>query len=89
MEAMAADVLAFLDVQGIDRPIIFGHSMGGRVTLTTARAEIEARALVTDRFKPLRAGGRTIHVIGLPYHFSYVGRITGDPASSAPSAWRR
>jgi pimeloyl-ACP methyl ester carboxylesterase len=36
MEAMAADVLAFLDVQGLDRPIIFGHSMGGRVTLTTA-----------------------------------------------------
>jgi pimeloyl-ACP methyl ester carboxylesterase len=47
MEAMAADVLAFLDVQGIDRPIIFGHSMGGRVTLTTAlQAPDVARALV-------------------------------------------
>ena len=47
MEAMAADVLAFLDVQGLDRPIIFGHSMGGRVTLTTAlQAPDVARALV-------------------------------------------
>ncbi|HLY82615.1 MAG TPA: alpha/beta hydrolase [Acidimicrobiales bacterium] len=47
MEAMAADVLAFLVVQGLDRPIIFGHSMGGRVTLTTALQQPGvARALV-------------------------------------------
>jgi formate dehydrogenase major subunit len=51
------------------------------VTVTTARAEIECRALVTDRFKPLRAAGRVVHTIGLPYHWSYVGRITGDPAN--------
>jgi pimeloyl-ACP methyl ester carboxylesterase len=47
MEAMAADALAFLDDQGVDRPIIFGHSMGGRVTLTTSlQAPEVARALV-------------------------------------------
>jgi esterase len=36
MEAMAADVRAFVADQGIDRPIIFGHSMGGRVTMHVA-----------------------------------------------------
>jgi len=35
MEAMAADVLAFLADQELEDPVIFGHSMGGRVTLET------------------------------------------------------
>jgi pimeloyl-ACP methyl ester carboxylesterase len=33
MEAMASDALAFLEAEGIEDPIVFGHSMGGRVTL--------------------------------------------------------
>src|SRR6478672_7869679 len=36
MEAMIVDVLAFIGDQEIVRPIIFGHSMGGRVTLHVA-----------------------------------------------------
>jgi pimeloyl-ACP methyl ester carboxylesterase len=35
MEAMVADVLAFLADQSVESPVIFGHSMGGRVTLDT------------------------------------------------------
>jgi formate dehydrogenase major subunit len=58
-----------------------GVSNGGWVTIWTARAEIECRALVTERMTPLRVGGRVIHTIGLPYHWSYVGRVTGDPAN--------
>jgi len=47
MEAMASDVLAFVADQGLDDPIIFGHSMGGRVTLNTVlEAPHLARALV-------------------------------------------
>jgi formate dehydrogenase major subunit len=53
----------------------------GWATLTTARGEIECRVLVTRRMRPLRVGGRTIHQIGLPYHWSYVGRSTGDAAN--------
>jgi formate dehydrogenase major subunit len=37
--------------------------------------------LVTARLRPLRVRGRTIHTIGLPYHWSYVGRVRGDPAN--------
>jgi formate dehydrogenase major subunit len=54
---------------------------GGWATLTTARGEIEARVLVTRRMRPLRVKGRTVHTIGLPYHWSYLGRVRGDPAN--------
>jgi formate dehydrogenase major subunit len=37
--------------------------------------------LVTDRLRPFRVKGRVVHVIGLPYHWSYVGRVTGDPTN--------
>ena len=47
MEAMAADVLAFIADQELERPVIFGHSMGGRVTLQTVLHDPSvARAVV-------------------------------------------
>jgi pimeloyl-ACP methyl ester carboxylesterase len=47
MEAMAADVLAFIADQGLVRPVIFGHSMGGRVTLQAVLEDpAVARAVV-------------------------------------------
>jgi formate dehydrogenase major subunit len=59
-----------------------GLENGKWATITTARGEIEARVLVTDRLRPLKVkGGRIVHTIGLPYHWSYVGRVTGDPAN--------
>ncbi len=54
---------------------------GGWATIRTARAEIEARVLVTRRLQPLRLNGRVVHQIGLPYHWSYRGLVTGDPAN--------
>jgi formate dehydrogenase major subunit len=48
------------------------------VTIQTARAEIECRALVTYRVRPHRACGRLVHTIGLPYHFGPIGRVRGD-----------
>jgi esterase len=47
MQAMAADALAFVADQELVRPIVFGHSMGGRVTLHAALQRPDlARALV-------------------------------------------
>ena len=47
MDAMAADAVAFIHDQSLHQPIVFGHSMGGRVTLTLAVQHPElARALV-------------------------------------------
>jgi formate dehydrogenase major subunit len=55
----------------------------GWATIISPRAAIEARVLVTDRVTPLVIGGRTVHQIGLPYHWG-VGNdaiITGDAAN--------
>jgi pimeloyl-ACP methyl ester carboxylesterase len=47
IDSMVSDARAFIADQRLDNPIIFGHSMGGRVTLTLATANPGlARALV-------------------------------------------
>ena len=47
IDAKAADALAFIEDQGLDSPVIMGHSMGGRVTMSVALAKPEiARGLV-------------------------------------------
>ena len=50
----------------------------GWATIVTARGAIEARVLVTDRMTPLTVGGRTMHQIGMPYHWGPNGLTTGD-----------
>jgi len=55
----------------------------GWATIVSARTAIEARVLVTDRVKPLTVGGRTVHQVGLPYHWG-VGKsalVSGDSAN--------
>jgi formate dehydrogenase major subunit len=53
----------------------------GWATIVTARNAIEARVLVTDRIAPVTVGGRTLHQIGLPYHWGPNGISTGDAAN--------
>lgn len=55
----------------------------GWATLITPRSAIEARVLVTERMRPVTVAGRTIHQIGMPYHWG-VGNealVTGDGAN--------
>ncbi len=58
-----------------------GLTNGGWATLVTARNAIEARVLVTERMVPLHGDGKTIHQIGLPYHWGWQGISTGDSAN--------
>jgi formate dehydrogenase major subunit len=58
-----------------------GLTNGDWATVTTARGEIEARVLVTARIPPLRIRGRTVHQIGLPYHWGSKGLVRGDAAN--------
>jgi formate dehydrogenase major subunit len=48
------------------------------VTIVTPRGLISAKALVTPRMRPLEIDGRTIHQIGLPYHWGWKGTAIGD-----------
>jgi formate dehydrogenase major subunit len=54
---------------------------GGWATITTPRAVIEARVLVTRRMRSLWVDGRRLHQVGLPYHWGYKGRVKGDIAN--------
>ena len=62
-----------------------GLANGDWATISTARAEIECRVLVTDRVRPLTVGRgrnrRTVHQIGLPYHWGSKGLARGDAAN--------
>ena len=55
-----------------------GVANGEMVAISTARATIRARALVTSRMPSLRIGGRTVHQVGLPYHWGSRGIVKGD-----------
>lgn len=58
-----------------------GLEHGGWATITTARTAVEARVMVTGRLQPLTVGGRTLHQVGLPYHWGSNGLVTGDSAN--------
>jgi formate dehydrogenase major subunit len=61
-----------------------GLEHGGWAMIATTRTVIEARVLVTDRLRPLRIGSeppRTVHQVGLPYHWGRKGLVTGDSAN--------
>jgi formate dehydrogenase major subunit len=48
------------------------------VTISTKRGEIQARALVTRRMRPFKIDGKTVHQIGLPWHWGWQGLAKGD-----------
>jgi len=58
-----------------------GLKNGCWARIRTARASVCARVLVTGRLRPLRIHGRTVHQIGLPYHWGSQGLVRGDSAN--------
>jgi formate dehydrogenase major subunit len=48
-----------------------GIKGGDRVTVTSARSQVDAIAIVTRRFKPFHVAGATVHQVGLPWHFGW------------------
>lgn len=55
-----------------------GLKHGEMARITTARASVSARVLITRRMRPLWIDGRRVHQVGLPYHWGYKGRVKGD-----------
>jgi formate dehydrogenase major subunit len=58
-----------------------GIRHGGWMTVITPRGILEGRAMVTRRIRPLAIAGKTVHQVGLPYHWSYRGLVKGDTAN--------
>jgi formate dehydrogenase major subunit len=55
-----------------------GLRHGDWATISTARAEVEARVLVTRRMRPMTIDGKQVHQVGMPYHWGYKGMAKGD-----------
>ncbi|TQJ91268.1 formate dehydrogenase [Streptomyces sp. SLBN-31] len=62
-----------------------GLEHGGWATIVTARNAIEARVMVTSRIATLTVDGRTVHQIGLPFHWGTNGYTQGDSANDLTS----
>ena len=60
-----------------------GIADGDWMVIETPRAEIEARAKVTTRVKPLRMGDRVLHQVCLPWHW---GTFKSNPQGVAGDA---
>jgi formate dehydrogenase major subunit len=52
------------------------------ITVESKRGSIRGVAVVTERFKPYRLNGQTVHQIGLPWHWGFRGLSTGDSANA-------
>jgi formate dehydrogenase major subunit len=51
------------------------------VTVESVRGSIQGVAIVTKRFKPFQLNGKTVHQIGLPWHWGFQGLCVGDSAN--------
>jgi formate dehydrogenase-N alpha subunit len=58
-----------------------GIEQGSLVTVRSKRGSIQAVAIVTKRFKPMSLAGKTIHQIGIPWHWGFTGLCVGDSAN--------
>jgi formate dehydrogenase major subunit len=64
--------------RGAERDIATGEL----VTVESLRGKVQATAIVTKRFKPFNLGGKTVHQIGLPWHWGFTGLCVGDSANN-------
>ncbi len=63
-----------------------GIDNGAWMVVSSPRGSIEVKALVTPRMKMLKLNGRSVHQIGLPFHWGYAGEAVGAIANDLTSA---
>jgi len=73
-----------------------GIQNAGWVRVWSKRGEVRAKALVTKRIRPLVCDGKTVHVVGVPLHWGFMGQakkgfgpnsltpVVGDANSETP-----
>ena len=55
---------------------------GDKVKVSSIRGSVTATAIVTERMQPLKANGKTIHTVGVPWHYGWlVPKNGGDSAN--------
>jgi formate dehydrogenase major subunit len=53
--------------------------------ISTPRGSIRAKALVTRRMQPLTIDGNIVHCVGMPFHWGYMGVVTGEATNDLTS----
>jgi formate dehydrogenase major subunit len=59
-----------------------GIRNGDRCVVRSARGEVDAVAIVTDRFKPFKIADQVVHQIGLPWCFGWLTPRDGGDSSN-------
>jgi formate dehydrogenase major subunit len=59
-----------------------GIGNGERVVVKSARGEVEAKSIVTDRFKPFKIAGQTVHQVGIPWHYGWITPPDGGDSAN-------
>jgi formate dehydrogenase major subunit len=59
-----------------------GIGNGERVVVKSARGEVEAKSIVTDRFKPFKIAGQIVHQVGIPWHFGWITPPDGGDSAN-------
>jgi len=59
-----------------------GIANGDRVRVFNNRGSAEMAALVTPRFKPFTINGKTVHQIGMPWHWGYASGLSTGPIAN-------
>ena len=54
-----------------------GVKSGDLVTVSSARGSLSVKAVVTPRMKPIKAGGKEVIVVWMPYNWGFQGLSTG------------
>jgi formate dehydrogenase major subunit len=55
---------------------------GDRVVVKSARGELWAKAIITDRFKPFKIAGQTVHQVGIPWHYGWLTPPDGGDSAN-------
>lgn len=58
-----------------------GIKNGDQIEVSSARGTIRAAAIVTMRLKPFKIDGKTVHQLGMPWHYGWMQLATGDSAN--------
>lgn len=59
-----------------------GIKNGDRVTVVSPRGKVWAKAIVTNRIKPLTIAGQTVHTVGLPWHYGWLVPVDGGDSAN-------
>jgi formate dehydrogenase major subunit len=51
-----------------------GIKSGGWVRVWSKRGSVKAKAVVTKRITPLTCDGKTVHIVGIPLHWGFMGK---------------